>query len=95
MTEALGSTATPERGQPEDTEVVKKPRRGRRKKQGPLDRISVFYRQIIAELRKVVWPKRTDLVTYTTVVIVFVVACIALVSLIDWVFAWGIRHVFG
>ena len=31
-------------------------------------RISLFYRQVIAELRKVIWPTRKELVTYTTVV---------------------------
>ena len=35
-------------------------------------RISLFYRQVVAELRKVIWPTRKELVTYTTVVLVFV-----------------------
>ena len=93
MTEALGSTATPERGRPEDETTQS--RRGKRKKKGPLGRLGTFYRQIIAELRKVVWPKRTDLVTYTTVVIFFVVVMIALVSLLDLGFAKVVEHVFG
>ncbi|KRV50798.1 preprotein translocase subunit SecE [Wenjunlia vitaminophila] len=93
MTEALGSTATPERGRPEDQ--TSPSRRGKRKKKGPLGRMGTFYRQIIAELRKVVWPKRNDLVTYTTVVIVFVVVIIAFVSVLDLGFAKLVEWVFG
>ncbi|WP_435842630.1 preprotein translocase subunit SecE, partial [Streptomyces laurentii] len=32
----------------------------------PLGRLALFYRQVIAELRKVVWPTRGQLTTYTT-----------------------------
>lgn len=93
MTEALGSTATPERGRPEDQ--TSQSRRGKRKKQGPFGRLATFYRQVIAELRKVVWPKRNDLTTYTTVVIFFVVVMIGLVSVIDLGFSKLIEQVFG
>ena len=34
---------------------------------------STFIRQVVAELRKVIWPTRKELVTYTSVVLVFVV----------------------
>jgi preprotein translocase subunit SecE len=94
VTEALGSTATPERGRPED-QASQSRRGGKRKKQGPLGRLATFYRQIIAELRKVVWPKRNDLVTYTTVVITFVVIMIALVYVIDFGFSKLIDQVYG
>jgi preprotein translocase subunit SecE len=101
VTEALGSTATPESGRPEDTESAettssKKARKGgKRGKKGPFARLALFYRQIIAELRKVVWPTRNDLMTYTSVVIVFVVVIIALVTVIDWGFNKGVSYVFG
>ena len=39
---------------------------------GPVARLARFFREIIAELRKVLWPSRNELVTYTVVVIVFV-----------------------
>ena len=42
-----------------------------------------FYRQVVAELRKVVWPTREQLVTYFFVVMVFVVVMMTLVSLLD------------
>jgi preprotein translocase subunit SecE len=43
----------------------------------------MFYRQVVAELRKVVWPTREQLVTYFFVVMVFVVVMMTLVSLLD------------
>lgn len=96
MTEALGSTATPESGRPEDELSTKKGRRGgKRGKRGPLGRLALFYRQVVAELRKVVWPTRNQLSTYTTVVIVFVVIVIGLVTVIDYGFNQAVKYVFG
>ena len=45
-----------------------------------------FYRQVIAELRKVVWPTRDQLVSYFFVVLVFVVVMIALIAGLDQAF---------
>ena len=49
------------------------------KRTGPV----TFYRQVVAELRKVVSPTRDQLVTYFFVVLAFVLVMIALVSLLD------------
>lgn len=97
MTDALGSIDMPERGRSEDeTAESKKPRRGgKRGKKGPLARLALFYRQIVAELRKVVWPSRNQLSTYTTVVIVFVVIIIGLVTVIDLGINRVVGYVFG
>lgn len=58
-------------------------------------RVSLFYRQVVAELRKVIWPTRKELVTYTSVVIVFVLMVIAYVSVLDFGFAKAVLAVFG
>ncbi|MFC4033003.1 preprotein translocase subunit SecE [Streptomyces polygonati] len=94
MTDSIG---VPEPGTTQDDqETEKKSRRGgKRGKKGPLGRLALFYRQIVAELRKVVWPNRNDLTTYTTVVIVFVVVIIAFVSVVDWGFSKLVANVFG
>lgn len=42
-----------------------------------------FLRQVVAELRKVVWPTREQLVTYFWVVLVFVLVIMTFVSLLD------------
>jgi preprotein translocase subunit SecE len=58
-------------------------------------RLGLFYRQVIAELRKVVWPTRSQLITYTAVVLVFVTFIITIVSLLDLGFGWLVLEVFG
>nr|WP_223188676.1 preprotein translocase subunit SecE [Streptomyces sp. TRM68416] len=68
---------------------------GKRAKKGPLKRLALFYRQIVAELRKVVWPTRNQLTTYTTVVIIFVVIMIGLVTVIDYGLDHAAKYVFG
>lgn len=47
---------------------------------------ATFYRQVVAELRKVVWPTRQQLITYFWVVLVFVVVVMAIVSALDLAF---------
>ncbi len=65
------------------------------KKLGLFARIGLFYRQVISELRKVVWPTRKQLTTYTAVVLVFVTFIIAVVSLLDLVLTKVVFLVFG
>ena len=59
--------------------------RGPRERSGPEQRTSIptFYRQVVAELRKVVWPTQQQLITYFIVVMVFVLIMMAIVSLLD------------
>ena len=54
----------------------------------------VFYRQVVAELRKVVWPTQEQLVTYFLVTMVFVLFFMALVSLLDLGFGKLVFEVF-
>jgi preprotein translocase subunit SecE len=49
--------------------------------------ISLFVRQILDELRKVVRPTGPELVRYTTVVVVFVLVIMGIVSVLD--FGWS------
>jgi preprotein translocase subunit SecE len=68
---------------------------GKRGKKGLFARTAVFYRQIIAELRKVVWPSRSELIQYTTVVVTFVVVMMLLVYGLDTGFARAAFAIFG
>ena len=52
-------------------------------------------RQVVAELKKVVRPTRTELLTYTAVVLVFVLAVMTYVSLLDYGFGKLVLWVFG
>ncbi len=47
---------------------------------------ATFLRQVVAELRKVVWPTQQQLVTYFFVVMVFVIVMMALVTVLDLAF---------
>jgi len=55
----------------------------------------LFYRQVIAELRKVVWPTKEQLSTYFVVVLVFVLAMIAIVSVLDFILGTAVFKIFG
>jgi preprotein translocase subunit SecE len=94
VTDAVGSIDMPD-AQDEAPESKKGRKGGKRGKKGPLKRLALFYRQIVAELRKVVWPTRSQLTTYTTVVIVFVVIMIGLVTVIDFGLDKAAKYVFG
>jgi preprotein translocase subunit SecE len=61
------------------------------------DRISpaLFIRQVAAELRKVIWPTRNELVTYTTVALVFVIFMSTIVLTLDYGFTKLMFWVFG
>ena len=62
---------------------------------GLFGRISLFLRQVVSELKKVVWPTREQLGTYTLVVIVFVTILALIVSALDLSFARLVLTVFG
>ena len=57
--------------------------------------LTLFVRQVLDELRKVVRPTRAELIQYTLVVIVFVVAMMALVSGLDFLANKLVGLVFG
>ncbi|WP_300016986.1 preprotein translocase subunit SecE [Pseudonocardia sp.] len=83
--------STPDDGKGRATAV----RDGRPEKVSLPGRVVRFLREVVAELRKVIWPTRRQQVTYTIVVLVFVSFMIALVALMDLVFAQGVNFLFG
>ena len=62
---------------------------------GRIRNIGTFYKQVVAELRKVIWPTRKELVTYTSVVVVFVLIMVAVVAVFDLAFGKAVLAVFG
>jgi preprotein translocase subunit SecE len=54
-----------------------------------------FVRESVSEMRKVLWPSRTELVTYSIVVIVFVVIMVAIVAGLDFGFTKLVLSLFG
>ena len=55
---------------------------------------ATFLRQVLAELRKVVWPTQQQLITYFFVVLVFVIAVMALVTVLDLAFGKLVFEIF-
>jgi preprotein translocase subunit SecE len=62
---------------------------------GIFGRIGRFFREVVAELRKVIWPTRKELLTYTAVVVVFVAVMLTIVAGLDFAFAKGVLWVFA
>jgi preprotein translocase subunit SecE len=76
-------------------DVVANAKRDRAARRNPFARIALFIRQVIAELKKVVTPTRKELVSFTVVVLVFVIIMMALVWGLDQIFASLVLYVFG
>ncbi|MDD2858429.1 MAG: preprotein translocase subunit SecE [Candidatus Nanopelagicales bacterium] len=66
-----------------------------RAKRNLFSRTALFVRQVIAELRKVIWPTRKELIAYTTVVLVFVLFMAGIVAGLDYIFTKGVLFIFG
>lgn len=58
-------------------------------------RVMRFLREVVSELRKVIWPTRRELVVYTAVVLVFVSFMVAFVALLDMGLGRAVLGVFG
>lgn len=54
-----------------------------------------FVREVVGELRKVIWPSRQELVTYTIVVVIFVTVLVSIVAGLDIGFAKLVLWIFG
>ena len=68
---------------------------GNTERLGLFGRLSLFLRQVTFELKKVVWPTKDQLVTYTAVVIVFVIIMGFIIGVFDFVFVKLVLVVFG
>ena len=68
-----------------------KPPTQKRERTKPLQ----FFKEVIAELRKVAWPSRKEVFSYSVVVIVSCVVIAALIFGMDFVFTKAILSLFG
>ena len=78
---------------------VKKDKKAKKAKKaaGPSPFVYVYnyLKQVVAELRKVIWPNRKQMITYTSVVLVLLVFMVALIGLADLGLARLVLLVFG
>ncbi|QSB15500.1 preprotein translocase subunit SecE [Natronosporangium hydrolyticum] len=58
-------------------------------------RIGRFVREVVAELRKVIWPTRKELLTYAVVVVFFIAVMMTIIAGFDYAFASAVQWVFG
>jgi len=86
------ATKTRRKSSPPDKKATKTKEPARR---GIFFRLINFIREVVAELRKVIWPTRKELITYTAVVVVFVSIMLTVVGLLDYGFAKVVLWVFG
>jgi preprotein translocase subunit SecE len=54
-----------------------------------------YLSQVVAELRKVIWPNRKQMVSYTSVVLLFLAFMVALIGLVDLGLTKVVMLVFG
>lgn len=74
---------------------VKKAGEDGKPNRNPIAFLIGYVRQVVSELRKVIWPNRKQMVTYTTVVLVFLAFMVALIGLVDLGLAKLVLWVFG
>lgn len=73
------------------TDAAAKPDREPQRRTGPV----TFVKQVVGELRKVRWPTRRELITYTIVVMVFVVLMVSYVAALDFGFGEAVTWLYG
>jgi preprotein translocase subunit SecE len=61
----------------------------------PIVYVYNYLKQVVAELRKVIWPNRKQMGTYTSVVLAFLVFMVTLIGLVDLGLAKLVLWVFG
>ena len=61
----------------------------------PILFVITYIKQVVAELRKVIWPNRKQMVSYTSVVLVFLFFMVALIGGVDLGLARLVLLVFG
>jgi preprotein translocase subunit SecE len=54
-----------------------------------------YLKQVVAELRKVIWPNRKQMVSYTSVVLLFLAFMVALIGFVDLGLTKVVMLVFG
>jgi preprotein translocase subunit SecE len=54
-----------------------------------------FFSEVLGELRKVIWPNRNQMVTYTTVVLIFLAVMVSLIGGLDFGFIKIVSWLFG
>jgi len=97
--DASGAVELTESDADDDTGKKAKKARKARKSDEPSSNPFVFVfnylKQVVAELRKVIWPNRKQMASYTSVVLAFLVFMVTFIGLVDLGLAKLVLSVFG
>ncbi|OCB37845.1 preprotein translocase subunit SecE [Mycobacterium malmoense] len=74
---------------------AKKPKKPGDRSANPFVFVYNYLKQVVAEMRKVIWPNRKQMLTYTSVVLAFLAFMVALVGLADFGLTKLVLLVFG
>jgi preprotein translocase subunit SecE len=72
-----------------------KPKKSGDHRANPFVFVYNYLKQVVAEMRKVIWPNRKQMITYTSVVLAFLAFMVALVGLADFGLTKLVLLVFG
>lgn len=73
--------------------TAKKPKDG--PSRNPITYVVNFLKEVVGELRKVIWPNRKQMVNYTTVVLIFLAFMVAMIGFADLGLGKLVMLVFG
>ena len=91
---AEGGKAKKERAA-KKAKTAKRPKKPGDRSANPFVFVYNYLKQVVAEMRKVIWPNRKQMLTYTSVVLAFLAFMVALVGLADFGLAKLVMLVFG
>ena len=78
---------------PKKKKAAKKPED--RPSRNPIAFVIKYLKEVVGELRKVIWPNRKQMISYTTVVLFFLIFMVALIGGVDLGLAKAVTWVFG
>jgi preprotein translocase subunit SecE len=90
LTESSAEDATAKKAK-----KAKKSRTSDEQSNNPIVFVFTYLKQVVAELRKVIWPNRKQMSSYTSVVLAFLVFMVTLIGLVDLGLAKLVLLVFG
>jgi preprotein translocase subunit SecE len=88
---AVAADGTPTRARREAPAARPARPADRDKRTGPVQ----FVREVRGELRKVVWPTRTEVINYSIIVVVALAILTAFVATQDWFWNWAVFNLYG
>ena len=60
-----------------------------------MEKVKRFFKEVVAELRKVTWPTRDELIGSTIVTIVVSLVVAIFIGIVDRILAFAVQAIFG